>query len=1040
MFKRLYLMQWRWLFVPLIATLALIYAPVSTDAAGGLPSSFFDLNEVSWSSIRNYTSSDYSDYFDDKSADGYLVVDLDILEISGQQRVNAVWQKNVDNRGWASSRNMTSTQFNDKWNELRDDGYRLIDQEAYVLNGSLYYAGVWIENKENLAWASRRNLSSSAFSTELAAYKDAGYIPIDVEAYEYDNVMYYSMVLVDNTENLGWALWRNMSSSTLNSYMSQYSSYRLLDLESYRPGSSQQYAAIWISNPNGRASEMYRDLTFTEFGHKWREMADRGFRVIDQDVYYTGSGVRYAGIWRQNSDRPDWTYRPFVDVSMQAAMNADNIPGAAVAVAQQNEFKYIGGFGHADIDADMPASSWTVFRLASISKAVAGALALDTQEFGTIDLSNGIQTYVPELANDHTYTVEQTITNRSGLGAYSELDEPPDSNDYATALAALGYWNYFTGWTTEFAVSTGSYNYSTHAYTVLGAAIEDVVNTSIDNYINNWSAYYGLGTLQVEDLGSYNPERAQIYTTGSTSNTETPRDNISWKRLGGGMESNVVDITRFAMMLLDDQILTEQSRETMWSRPGGTGVNYGYGWDLGFTNCMDWVGKSGGQRGADSYILVLPQVDVVITVLTNRWTPHDAFDMVWDIGNEMIPDLCAQIPQFSMVSVPDGSVGAAYSYSITPSGGDTPITFALTDGELPPGLTLLSNGTISGTPTQSGLFEGEITATNVVGYQDRIFSIEIDAPPTITSAPPANATLGDAYTHTYTADGDTPISYSVTAGALPDGLTLSGATISGTPTSEGVFRGVVTATNSAGSDTQAFNIVVGSAPERVFPADGDTLTENNASDWPRFSFQHIDGIEWYRIWIGKVNENDQYSDQAVYSWFPAFADVTNAPADAVGICDADSGICTIPEDLWLTDGDYAWWMTYWGPENTEWKTYWNRTDFSVDFAPPTPTFTLIDPEDESIVGAPDQIEWQRDPNVLWYRVWLGTADHSTVVYTGWVNATENCDASTCTLAVDSADFTDGDYNMWVQLWGPDGFLRWAQVNGAPATFTVTSAQ
>src|ERR1700738_4538609 len=60
------------------------------------------------------------------------------------------------------------------------------------------------------------------------------------------------------------------------------------------------------------------------------------------------------------------------------------------------------------------------------------------------------------------------------------------------------------------------------------------------------------------------------------------------------------------------------------------------------------------------------------------------------------------------------------------------------------------------------------------------------APPSITSAAPAAGTVGVAYTTSLTAtNGTQPYSWSITAGTLPAGLTLSGNTISGTPTTAG---------------------------------------------------------------------------------------------------------------------------------------------------------------------------------------------------------------------------------------------------------------
>ena len=71
---------------------------------------------------------------------------------------------------------------------------------------------------------------------------------------------------------------------------------------------------------------------------------------------------------------------------------------------------------------------------------------------------------------------------------------------------------------------------------------------------------------------------------------------------------------------------------------------------------------------------------------------------------------CAAI-LLSPNTLPDGVSGAAYSqnFSASPSGS---YSFAVTNGALPPGLTLQSGGQLSGTPLQGGVYIFAVTATD----------------------------------------------------------------------------------------------------------------------------------------------------------------------------------------------------------------------------------------------------------------------------------------------------------------------------------------
>ncbi len=160
-----------------------------------------------------------------------------------------------------------------------------------------------------------------------------------------------------------------------------------------------------------------------------------------------------------------------------------------------------------------------------------------------------------------------------------------------------------------------------------------------------------------------------------------------------------------------------------------------------------------------------------------------------------------------------GTVGTAYSQTITASGGTNSYSFSVTSGSPPTGLTLSPSGTLSGTPTAGGTFSFTVTArdsstgTGAPFTGSRAYTLTIAAP-TITIAPATltTATVGASYNQTISASGGTSsYSFAVTAGSLPNGLTLSsGGVITGTPTEGGNFGFTVTATDSS-TGTGPFN-------------------------------------------------------------------------------------------------------------------------------------------------------------------------------------------------------------------------------------------
>ncbi|MGV1761868.1 beta strand repeat-containing protein, partial [Rhizobium sp. A22-96] len=170
--------------------------------------------------------------------------------------------------------------------------------------------------------------------------------------------------------------------------------------------------------------------------------------------------------------------------------------------------------------------------------------------------------------------------------------------------------------------------------------------------------------------------------------------------------------------------------------------------------------------------------------------------------------ITVSVPTISITtaSVSGGTIGVAYSQTISTTGGTSPYTYTVTSGALPAGLTLSSAGVISGTPTAGGAFNFTISArdsstgTGAPFSGSRAYSMTINAP-TIAIAPATltAGTVASAYSQTITASGGTSsYTYAITSGAVPAGLSLSSAgTLSGTPTAGGTFNFTVTATDSS---------------------------------------------------------------------------------------------------------------------------------------------------------------------------------------------------------------------------------------------------
>jgi N-acetylneuraminic acid mutarotase len=136
--------------------------------------------------------------------------------------------------------------------------------------------------------------------------------------------------------------------------------------------------------------------------------------------------------------------------------------------------------------------------------------------------------------------------------------------------------------------------------------------------------------------------------------------------------------------------------------------------------------------------------------------------------------------------LPRGTKGTSYFISIEATGGTQPYTFFKISGLLPPGLSLSSDGTLSGTPTTTGSYQFTVTVTDDSSRTaEKAFNLEIVNPLAITTSRLNDGIVGEAYNQTMTASGGYgSYHWGVYSSILPAGLSLDSLSgvLCGTPT------------------------------------------------------------------------------------------------------------------------------------------------------------------------------------------------------------------------------------------------------------------
>ncbi len=202
-----------------------------------------------------------------------------------------------------------------------------------------------------------------------------------------------------------------------------------------------------------------------------------------------------------------------------------------------------------------------------------------------------------------------------------------------------------------------------------------------------------------------------------------------------------------------------------------------------------------------------------INAFADNSNPAATTQLILDISSYFGP-----IPGVSVLSttLPDGTQTFGYSYQLVATGGLAPYTWSVTSGSPPPGITLASNGLLSGTASTAGTYTFSVKATDSAGNNSSPAALSLTintsaGTPNITSPGQFNGTLNTPFNVLLTANGGfTPYTWSVVTGSLPSGLSLNASTglISGVPGATGLTNLVVQVEDSQNNTSRQDLVVV----------------------------------------------------------------------------------------------------------------------------------------------------------------------------------------------------------------------------------------
>uniref|UniRef100_A0A7S1KTU5 Beta-lactamase-related domain-containing protein n=1 Tax=Percolomonas cosmopolitus TaxID=63605 RepID=A0A7S1KTU5_9EUKA len=354
----------------------------------------------------------------------------------------------------------------------------------------------------------------------------------------------------------------------------------------------------------------------------------------------------------------DPDYRPqarFARNIVKRHLSTHAYPGATVAVVKDGRLVWAEGFGYSDVENLVPVSHKTVFRVASISKALTAMCALKMWENDQLDIDKDVREYLPDLKlyfrppgaqekevlpMDQKVTTRMLLSHLSGIRHYKEYAEYSQTKHYENVEQALEMFI-----NDELQHMPGEkYLYSTFGLVLASVVMQkaggmpfpQLMTQTLFNPLDMKSTREESHDVLVPRRGRHyirvfdksNSPKESYKSLASSHLENAPYVDNSNKFAGGGFMSTAKDIAKFGYQTICGDFLSKQTQKMMLTpqkQNDGTATPYGIGWSLPVREDIDLermsgrfcAKHSGGASGGTSMLYVLPEQKIAVAVIVN---------------------------------------------------------------------------------------------------------------------------------------------------------------------------------------------------------------------------------------------------------------------------------------------------------------------------------------------------------------------------------------------------------------------------------------
>lgn len=326
-----------------------------------------------------------------------------------------------------------------------------------------------------------------------------------------------------------------------------------------------------------------------------------------------------------------------IEEYLHTQMQAQQIPGIALAVVRDGKIVLARGYGLANVEHQVPVKPETIFQSGSTGKQFTATAVMMLVEEGKLNLEDKITKYFTDAPESWSnITVRHLLTHTSGMTDYPrdfDLRREYTEDDLLQRIKTI-----------QLAFKPGEkWSYSNLAYVTLGILIHKVSGKFYGDFLQERVFKpLDMSTARIISEADIIPNRAAGYrvANGQIKNQDWVSPSLN-TTADGALYLTVYDMAKWDAALYTEKLLKRSSLEQMWTKVklnDGKSIAYGFGWGIGEVRGHRIIEHGGAWQGFKAQISRYVDDKLTIILFANQ-TRANQTKLVRDIAGIINPEL-----------------------------------------------------------------------------------------------------------------------------------------------------------------------------------------------------------------------------------------------------------------------------------------------------------------------------------------------------------------------------------------------------------------